>query len=475
MEIAVSLRETEVRCQSSGPEAKRCYAIILRHNDGQVLLSKNGDRFGIPVFEIPRRERVAPNLLSAIHKELSVIAICRFSLPFRDLDPEGRCVILEVPEDAPADGQTAWIDVHAIEWDRIEPDAARDLLWKALAKTTALNAGQIAGRFVRPGWLTEVLTWAGSSLSGCGVELTGTWSQHNMGPDFALLRLGAVGRDVWFKAVGEPNYREFGITKRLAQLRLPHLPPLLATREDWHGWLMFDCGEGILDERPDPRHWACAAQALAELQIESIGQVAPILNSGAWNMRANNLSGLVDPFFDSMGWLMEEQAVASPSALSREELARLGRHVRDGLARLDQLGIPDTLGHLDPNPGNIVAFSTDCVFLDWAEACVGHPFFSFHYLLEHFRRVVKPDSTWEAELTRAYAECWQPLAPAEAITEALTISPMLAAFAYAAGNDFWAERERRISPGTASLLRSLTRRVNREALRWIEGGSRCLC
>lgn len=475
MEIVVSSRETEVICQFPSPETERCYAVMLRDNDDQVLLSKDGDRFGIPVFEIPRQERVAPNLLRAIRKRLGIRAICRFSLPIRDLDPERRCVVLEVREDAPADGQASWIDVHAIEWTSIEPDVARDVLWTALAKTTALNFGQVAGRFVRPGWLTEVLTWARISLARHGVELTGTWSQYNMGPDFALLRLDAVGRDVWFKAVGEPNHREFGITKRLAELRLPHLPPLFAQREDWGGWLMFDCGDAVLDERAGPRPWECAARALAELQIESIGHVTPILDSGARDMRAHSLSNLVDPFLDSMGWLMEEQTVLSPPALSREELAWLGKQIQGGLARLDELGIPDTLGHLDLNPGNIVMSSEECVFLDWAEACAGHPFFGFQYLLEHFRRVTKPDSACQADLTGAYAECWESLVPAETITEALAVAPMLAAFAYAAGIDFRADQMRCTSPGKARLLRSLTRRMHQEALRLMEEGSRCLC
>jgi hypothetical protein len=473
MESAVSSRETEAMDQSSIPATERCYAVLLRRDDGQVLLSKNGDRFGVPVFEIPRQQRVSPNLLSAIHRRLDLIAICRFSVSLRDLVPDGYCVVLEVPDAEPTDGHVVWIDVHAIEWDSIEADAARDVLWTALAKTTAFNAGQVAGRFVQPGWLTEVLGWAKTSLAGRHVELTGKWSQYNMGPDFALLRLDAKERDIWFKAVGEPNLREFGITKRFAELRLPHLPPLLATREDWHGWLMFDCGEAFLDEGAEPQQWACAARALAELQIESIGQVAQILDSGARDRRAHKLCSLVDPFLDLMGTLMEEQTTVSPAALNRGELAWLGKQMRHGLVHLDELGIPDTLGHLDLNPGNIVLSRKECVFLDWAEACVGHPFFSFQYLREHFRRAVKPDARLEAQLIGAYAECWQPRASAEAINEALAISPMLAAFAWAAGHDSWAKRERGSGSEAAILLRSVTRRMHREALRWTEGGSRC--
>lgn len=470
MGMAVSSQRIELTSRSSAPGTQRCYAVMLRHDDAQVLLSKNGDRFRVPAFEILRKERVSPNLLSAIHERLGFSASCRFSLAAGDLASDARCVVLEVSEDSPVDDQIVWIDAHAIEWDCIESDAAREVLWKALAKATAFNTGQNAGLFVRPGWLTEILTWARTSLLDHGVELTGKWSQYNMGPDFALLRLDAVGRDVWFKAVGKPNQREFGITKRLAEFRLPHLPPLLAKRDDWYGWLMFDCGESLPDEQGSPRQWECAARALAELQIESIGQVARILNSGARDLRAQNLSILIDPFLDSMGGLMAERSGASPSPLGREELGWMGKQIQDAISRLDDLGIPDTLGHLDLNPGNIVGAPEDCVFLDWAEACVGHPFFSFQYLLEHSRRAMKPDARWERDLIAAYAVCWNPLLPAEAIAHAVASSPMLAAFAYAVGNVSWENREIRRSPEAAGYLRSLTRRMYHEALRWKERG-----
>jgi hypothetical protein len=473
METALTSREPEAVDPPTVPVTERCYAVLLRHGDDQVLLSKDGDRFGVPAFEIPRQQRVSPNLLWAIHRHLGLLAICRFSVSVQDLDSGGYGVVLEVPDCEPSVGHVVWIDVHAIEWERIAPDAARDVLWTALAKTTAFKAGQLAGRFVQPGWLAEVLAWAESSLARRRVELTGQWSQYNMGPDFALLRLDAKERDIWFKAVGEPNLREFDITKRLAELRLPHLPPLLAAREDWHGWLTCDCGDGFLDEPAQPQQWPCAARALAELQIESIGQVEQILDSGARDSAAQELCGLIDPFLDAMGTLMEEQTTVSPPALSRGELAWLGKQMRRGLASLDELGIPDTLGHLDLNPGNIVMSPEGCVFVDWAEACVGHPFFSFQYLLEHFRRTMKPDARLEAELIGAYAECWQPLATVQAIHEALAISPMLAAFVYAAESDSWAERDRGGNSEPGRLLRSLTRRMHREALRWTAGGSRC--
>jgi aminoglycoside phosphotransferase (APT) family kinase protein len=131
---------------------------------------------------------------------------------------------------------------------------------------------------------------------------------------------------------------------------------------------------------------------------------------------------------------------------------------------LSALGIPDSLGHLDLNPWNIVVGREGCAFLDWAEAYVGHPFYSFQYLLEHFRRAVSLDRSREAHLTESYAEPWRHVVCGEAVGEALKLAPVLAAFAYAAGTGVWDDGENLRDPATAAFLRSLARRLNREAI-----------
>jgi hypothetical protein len=50
-----------------------------------------------------------------------------------------------------------------------------------------------------------------------------------------------------------------------------------------------------------------------------------------------------------------------------------------------------------------------------------------------------------------------------AIADASAFAPLLAVFAYAAGSDAWKQTETRQEPGAAAYLRSLTRRMHREA------------
>ena len=113
------------------------------------------------------------------------------------------------------------------------------------------------------------------------------------------------------------------------------------------------------------------------------------------------------------------------------------------------------------------------VFLDWAESYVGQPFFSFEYLLQHFRRACDERAKFESRVINAYKNPWQELISDDCISEALALAPLAAVFAYAVGGDTWKDPERHRDPKIAGYFRSLARRMNHEALQ-LERRSSCL-
>jgi len=66
-------------------------------------------------------------------------------------------------------------------------------------------------------------------------------------------------------------------------------------------------------------------------------------------------------------------------------------------------------------------------------------------------------------LTASYLAPWEQIAPAKSLTEAMTFTPLLAVFAYAAGSDVWTQPNRLKDPKLAGYFRALARRMNREA------------
>jgi Ser/Thr protein kinase RdoA (MazF antagonist) len=160
--------------------------------------------------------------------------------------------------------------------------------------------------------------------------------------------------------------------------------------------------------------------------------------------------------------------------MSARELVVLGTQLHGVCSTLAQSGIRDTLSHLDLNPGNILVAENHCVFLDWAEACVGHPFVSFEYLLEHMRKLFSVDEALKSKLAAAYTHVWRRITDAQTIAEALAAAPVLSVFTCAIAGGTWRDGARRSRPEVAGLLRSLTRRMKREADAFAERRITCL-
>lgn len=253
-----------------------------------------------------------------------------------------------------------------------------------------------------------------------------------------------------------------------------YLPELLGARADWNGWLALEAPGTNLCETQEIILWERAAESLAKLQIESAAKTESILEAGAHDLRTETLTRLVQPFLTVIAQLMEQQTKVPPPVLNRAELSLLGVRIQDSLTLLGDLGIPDTPGHLDLNPANIIVSADRCAFLDWAEAYVGNPFISFEYLLEHSRHAIGTDVALESRLAMSYSAPWRQLLSSEIVAEALALAPLAAVFAYAAGNDAWKDHERLKDEKVAGYFRSLARRMNREAILFTDRSSPCL-
>jgi hypothetical protein len=295
-----------------------------------------------------------------------------------------------------------------------------------------------------------------------GFHTTGEFRQLNASATFSLVRFETDGPAMWFKAVGEPNIREFAVTCALAQLFPDCLPPMLATRTDWNGWLAGEVQGKLLAEVQEQVLWEKAAATLARLQIQSIDCGSRILGAGARDLGSAALSRYIQPFMSVVARLMERQTKVPPPVLDRNALMVLADSLQSAVDATDSIGIPETLGHLDLNPGNIVISNDRCAFLDWAEAYIGNPFFSLEYLLQHAASAFGEGSDIRARIIAAYCAEWGGFVSADAIAGALVFAPLLAAFAYAAGSDIWKQPQGLHGPA-AGYLRSLTRRMRREA------------
>jgi len=410
-------------------------------------------------------------LTSAIESLWGLSIYCLFELP--DRSGAERAVHDQVAEAR----ETAHEVPSAMRWASVSsltdcPNADVAAIQAALEAFDLYRSDTSQGPFGKPGWLPALVDWIAGEAAGAGLELTGRLRQLNASPTFSLIRFETNGTALWFKAVGEPNVHEYGITRELASRFPRHLPRLVALRPEWHAWLSAESEGRHLTEVSSTGDWEYAAAALAELQIASFGNGLHLIALGCKDVRASSLLERVDPFFDYMTELMKAQAKRTPAPLTPSEISALAGEIRKALEELGESEVPNVLGHRDCNPGNILVSRERCVFLDWAEGYVGHPFFTLQYLLEHWQKFHGGDHRGKEAILSAYTAPWKSFIPPRHIAADLSLIPLTAAFACAASGSVLSATV--VRPETAALLRSITRRMKREADAWRQGRLACV-
>ncbi len=449
--------------------------IVTRRNASEILLVPHGSGWALPRIDIYPQQRLAEQLTAEVTRAWGLEAYCLFVPSTRTSDPKGeaRCALLEaVRHNDKSPVGTYWMPPSVASGccHPGEASAIRD----GLAELDSYTKGERAGEFARPGWLQELFQWTEEQIGPLGLRLTGAFRQLNASPTFSLTRMETNAGALWFKATGEPNSHELPVTVALGGLFPRYIPRILAVHHAWNGWLSAEVEGVSLDQSTDVPTWERAAEELAELQIASVGKTVELLEAQTKDLRVPNLVERIDPFVARMGELMAAQEKPTPAPLVRSELVTLAEGLKECCALLASCGLPNTLGHLDFNPGNILVSGDRCVFLDWAEGCVAPPLLTFEYLREHVARSGIEESAVGERLSAAYLRAWASFYSPGDLRRALTLSPLIAVFAYAIANDSWRSADIVQNPPLAGYFRSLTRRMYREAIRVAERSELCL-
>ena len=159
---------------------------------------------------------------------------------------------------------------------------------------------------------------------------------------------------------------------------------------------------------------------------------------------------------------MEAQVKTAPRRLNADEIRATELRLTETLQELEAAAIPDTLNHFDLNPGNAIVCGRECKFVDWAEAAIGNPFFSFEYLRQHFVRALGDGADDAAEFRKSYVNVWRAVLSHSAIERTCELMPLIAPFAFAVTLP-WSDAQSEFG----GFLRSLVRRMHREAERLV--------
>jgi hypothetical protein len=424
--------------------------LLFARKGAEMLLFRTLSGFRLPELRIPRWQRTARNLNAEAKRVWQLDTVALFPLkigPANSGSPECMFHVMEV--------------CRAEELARLAPDCLMVSDLKEDAFEGASSEASLEA-FAEFGSFEKLCQWVRSQLQAAGLRWNSHFCQLQASPSFALIRFETDREAVWFKAIGQPNVHEFLISTTLATRFPKYVPEILATHGVCNGWLMREAEGTSLLQSPDISNWQKAAVSLAELQIASVSRSDEILAAGARDLRSHRLKDHMDSFFVLAKRLMRQQTQTTPPPLSDAALCQLQRDLDRVLEQLRCLDIPDALGHLDCNPGNIIVSPSGCTFLDWAEACVGNPFLTFQYLLEFFRQAIPNDPEAERSLIAAYTLRWESILDAEQIHNVLKLIPAPAAFTHGATIVARLRAKEIVEPKTAASLRSMARRIQRE-------------
>jgi hypothetical protein len=436
--------------------------ILLRRNASEFLVFETGSGLFLPIVEIPAHSRTAQALNAEIKVLWHLAVYSLYSLELIDTCPMIRYHVVEtLQHDARAPQSARWVSAGDASRLRFaeSSDFAAVQMWSERLTRKEANTSHLP--FDKPGWFFAVKDFVQDSIQNIPLRLTGQFLQSNASPSFSLIRFETDGDAIWFKAVGEPNTCEFSLTVFVSSKLPAFSPRVLATQPLWNGWVMLEIAGKPLAQTENLSAWCNAARDLARMQIASIEMIDGILQNEPRDVRTTALLGQVQPFFALMREWMDRQTKTTPARLSLSEIEQLESDTRDALLALQHVRIPDTLGHLDLNPENVMTVNGGTVFLDWAEGCIGHPFLSFAHVLEYFLRTFGNNAPEKSTLIHAYLDVWEPLRLTEAPQTTLSTSLFLAIFAHAVSTDLWRDSRRMLEPATAGYYRSLARRMKR--------------
>ena len=412
------------------------WRVLVVNRDGTEILLKPGDTgLELPRIVIPADQRIAAGIVSGVEGQLGLRVIALYQVfPQNHAIGCGDYYHGAVSQSAfpEAPGGMVWTPIRSVIAESLlqgKDAVAVETLWSRWQAEANCRHSE---PFSRPGWFCEVTDWIARSLESHSLFLTGPFRQLNASSTFSLIQFDTNRRPVWFKAVGEPNTREFAVTLALAKICPDYLPEIIANKPAWRAWLTEEAAGTSLAAADCARPWQSAAERLALLQLLARSRKHQFCESGARDLRSRHLLELVPKFF---AWVQACQLASDgppEEAFQTTDLSTLQDTVIHTLTALDELDIPDTVGHMDLNPQNIFCSESGSIFLDWAESFIGCPFFSFEYLLQHFRRTHFADALSEAELRNVYYAGWRDVLPPQRVRAGMQLVPLAALFSYAA-------------------------------------------
>ncbi|HKV83554.1 MAG TPA: aminoglycoside phosphotransferase family protein [Ktedonobacterales bacterium] len=277
-------------------------------------------------------------------------------------------------------------------------------------------------------WLARVAVWIEGALTEMGYESAGPLATIQDSDWSRVLRVPTTAGPLYFKASAPIFGYEPALTKALDALLPGAVPHVLALDAGRHWMLMADAGTPFRDAAAQSRDlatWEAMFTQFARLQQAAIPHRDELLRAGCPDRRLPALPGEFAEFIADRKTLL----VGAENGLPEDEHERLLGYEPEVRALCDELAafaIPETLHHDDFGASNILVTGDRCVFYDWAESAITHPFCSLYIALRWARYVGEYDESALTRMRDAYLAAWSEYGSPDDLRAAFALAQRLA-------------------------------------------------
>jgi hypothetical protein len=231
-----------------------------------------------------------------------------------------------------------------------------------------------------------------------------------------VLRVAAADGALFLKQCEPVQAFEVPLTVTLAA-RWPDRMPEVVAADSRRGWLLLRDGGTRLRET-GLESFSEALRLYGELQVGEAAHVEGLLRLGVPDVRLPVVAAAYERFFEHGRGLGEEEL---------EQLRALAPRFRELCDELDAFGLPDSIQHDDLHDGNVFVRDGRSAILDWGDASVAHPLFSWSKALG----AVLDRGLDAAPFRSAYLDPWRAVTSESRLLAALQGALTVGSFAYA--------------------------------------------
>ena len=410
-----------------------CYCLISHHHESRILGIKNGTGWILPQIEIDDVWIAKQaNLICAkfFHKFGLKVTV------LRHLSDNGQSQICELENHDSTwkpDTESYWLDCDEAANLQLDHQGYKQCIkdwWQEKEKGTPPTARP---PWEQLGWFATATEWINRRLDEMNEPKCRQIEQWKAAwPASCVLRIETPKRKLFFKAVYQKSASEAAIIAMLSQNWQKHVPQVISSDATNRWILMADFGDKNLESASDETRMESLG-LFAEIQKDFVQRTDLLIRLGCTDMRS-------DVLLNRFEQLLNDDSALRPRTkeeLNASQIAELRAAIpliRAKLERLRNFGIPETIVQPDFRNGNIASTEVGCLFFDWSDTAIAHPFYCINRYLDYFR---PPEGisklSWRFETSgerrnlflNSYLDKWTEFGTQDQLLEAFSISRQL--------------------------------------------------